>query len=81
LLGGGKALFRSRGYVMSDRANFLIYDLTDEGCAMLEAILDAVIMPIALEVREQCSRKARSIGYPHVADAILLEPIEIRKQT
>jgi len=78
-IGAGRALFRLHGHVISGRANLLVHELTDEGLAMLEAILEAIVMPIALQVRDECSKKARSIGYPHVSDAILLEPIEIRK--
>jgi len=77
LNGGGKKLFLSHGYVMNNRANFLIYSLTEDGLVMLNAIMRAISMPVAIQVREECSRKARSIGYPHVADAILMEPIEI----
>jgi len=80
LNGGGRQLFRSHGYVMSDRANFLIHNLTEDGLTMVDAVLRAIIMPIAIQVREECSKKARSIGYPHVADAILLDPIEIQKR-
>jgi hypothetical protein len=78
LTGGGKNLFRSHGYVVSGRSGFLIHHLTDDGLKMLEAILRATIMPIAIQVRDECSRKVRSIGYPHVADAVLFEPIEIQ---
>jgi len=78
LTGGGKQIFISQGHIISDRANFLFYSLTEDGLAMVNAITQAVAMQVAAQMREECARKARSIGFPHVADAILFEPIDIK---